>query len=223
MSEFDDLLEEYLGDEDVMTDIRVVVRRLWFYDFDGYPTRMWSGKGRLFTPGDPPVEWLGTINEANQDIHVTPRLQDGRDGSSASYTFRMTIPDLPGEPSGELYEALKADRSLVAGRELTCYLAIFKDGEGLRPTTPIKFFKRLIMQSPTFAEGFTAGPGGVLVRSYSVSVVAKDSNSGRSRIPNRTYTDTVQREYARQMGVIDRADRGLEYVAQLANKTFTIE
>lgn len=221
MSEFDDLVEEYLGNEDVLSDIRVVVRRLWFYDFDGYPTRMWSGKGRLFTAGN--VEWLGTINDANQDIHVTPRLQDGRDGSSANYQFKMTIPDLPDEPSGELYEALKADQWRVFGRELTCYLAIFKDGEGLRPSTPIKFFKRLIMQSPTFNEGFTQGPGGVLVRAYSVSVVAKDSNSGRARVPNRTYTDTVQREYARQMGVTDRDDKGLEYVAQLANKTFTIE
>lgn len=221
MSEFDDLLEEYLGDEDVLSDIRVVVRRLWFYDFDGYPTRMWSGKGRLFTDGG--VEWLGTINEANQDIHVTPRLQDGRDGSSANYQFKMTIPDIPGESSGELYNALKQDQGRVFGRELTCYLAIFKDGEGLRPSTPIKFFKRLVMQSPTFSEGFTVGQGGVMVRSYTVSVVAKDGNSGRSRVPNRTYTDTCQREYARQLGVTDTDDRGLEYVAQLANKTFTIE
>jgi hypothetical protein len=221
MSEFDDLLEEYLGDEEVMSDIRVVIRRLWFYDFDGFPTRMWSGKGRLFTTGG--LEWLGTINDNNQDIHVTPRLQDGRDGSSASYQFKMTIPDLPDESSGELYEALKADQGRTFGRELTCYLAIFKDGEGLRPTTPIKFFKRLTMQSPTFSEGFTTGAGGVLVRTYTVSVTAKDGNSGRSKIPNRTYTDTVQREYARQMGVASPPDRGLEYVAQLANKTFTVE
>lgn len=217
---FDELLEEYLGNEDVLSDIRVVVRRLWFYDFDGYPTRMWSGQGRLFAGGH---EWLGTINEAYQDIHTTPRLQDGRDGSSANYQFKMTIPDLPDEPSGELYQALKADQWRVFGRELTCYLAIFKDGEGLRPSTPIKFFKRLVMQSPTFTEGFTTGPGGTLLRAYTVSVVARDSNSGRSRIPNRTNTDTVQREYARQMGVSSPVDRGMEYVAQLANKTFTIE
>lgn len=221
MSEFDDLLEEYLGNEDVLSDIRVVVRRLWFYDFDGYPTRMWSGKGRLFTTDG--NEWLGTINESNQDIHVTPRLQDGRDGSSASYQFKMTIPDIPGESSGELYEALKADQGLVFNRDLICYLAIFKDGEGLRPTTPLKFFKKLTMFSPTFSEGTTLGPGGVLVRSYTVSITAKDSNFGRARVPNRTYTDTVQREYARQLGVTGTDDRGLEYVADLANRTFTIE
>lgn len=224
MSEFDDLLEEYLGTEDVLSDIRVVVRRLWFYDFIGFPTRMWSGKGRLFTPGSPAaIEWLGTINEANQDIHVTPRLQDGRDGSSANYQFKMTIPDIPGESSGELYEALKADQWRVNGQTLTCYLAIFKDGEGLRPTTPIKFFKQLVMRSPTFTEGFTTGAGGVLVRSYSVTVLAKDSNSGRSRVPNRSYTDTCQREYARQLGVTGQDDLGCEYVADLANRTFTIE
>ncbi len=36
MSTFDELLEEYLGQDDVLSDIRVVVRRLWFYDFIGY-------------------------------------------------------------------------------------------------------------------------------------------------------------------------------------------
>lgn len=221
MSEFDDLLEEYLGNEDVLSDIRVVVRRLWFYDFDGFPTRMWSGKGRLFTSDD--TEWLGTINESNQDIHVTPRLQDGRDGSSASYQFKMTIPDLPDESSGQLYEALKADQWRVSGRELTCYLAIFKDGEGLRPSTPIKFFKQLIMYSPTFSEGVTLDGAGRLVRSYTVTVVAKDSNSGRSRVPNRTYTDTCQREYARQMGVTSVDDLGCEYVADLSNRTFVVQ
>lgn len=221
MSAFDDLLEEYLGDEDVLSDIRVVVRRLWLYDFEGYPTRMWQGKGKLFT--DDNQEWLGTINENNQDIHVTPRLQDGRDGSSASYRFKMTIPNVPGESSGELYEALKADQWRVFGRNLTCYLAIFKPGDGLRLTTPVKFFKQLTMFSPTFSEGLTTGPGGALVRSYTVTISAKDGNFGRSKVPNRTYTDTVQREYARQMGVITPDDLGCEFVADLANRTFVIE
>lgn len=227
MSDFDTLLEEYLGNEDVLSDIRVVVRRLWFYDFTDYPTYMWQGKGRLFTndPSNPSstLEWLGTINERDQDIHQTPRLQDGRDGSSAAYQFKMTIPDIPGESSGELYEALKADQSQVYNRDLTCYLAIFKDGEGLRPTTPIKFFKRLTMFSPTFTEGVTLNATGTMVRSYTVSVTAKDANFGRSRVPNRTYTDTIQREYARQLGVTSTDDLGCEYVTDLANKTFTIE
>lgn len=220
MSAFDDLLEEYLGDADALTDIRVVVRRLWFYDFDGYPTRMWQGKGRLFTEDG--NEWLGTINDANQDIHVTPRLQDGRDGSSVNYQFSMTIPDIPGESSGELYEALKADQSLVYNRYLTCYLAIFMDGEALRPTTPIKFLKQLVMQSPKFSEGLVVGPSGTMVRSYKVSINAKDANFGRSNTPNRTYNDTTQREYAKQMGVDTPDDKGCEFVAGLANRTYQI-
>lgn len=220
MSAFDDLLEEYLGDEDVLSDIRVVVRRLWFYDFIGYPTRMWQGKGRLFTADG--AEWLGTVNDQDQDIHRTPRLQDGRDGSSASYQFSMTIPDIPGESSAELYEALKQDQWRVNDQKLTCYLAIFKDGEGLRPTTPIKFFKQLVMRSPRFNEGPPAvGAGGVMVRTHVVSIAAKDNNAGRASTPNRTYNDTIQREYARQMGVT-QVDKGLEYVAGLANRTYQI-
>lgn len=220
MSAFDELVEEYLGDADVLSDIRVVVRRLWFYDFDGYPTRMWQGKGRLFTEDG--NEWLGTINDANQDYHKTPRIQDGRDGTSANYQFSMTIPDLPDESSGELYRALKADQGLVAGRALTGYLAIFKDGEALRPTTPIKFFKQLTMQSPKFKEGLTTDGNGVMIRQYTVSVTAKDANFGRSNTPNRTYNDTTQREYARQLGVTSPPDLGCEFVAALANRTYQV-
>lgn len=219
MSLFDDLLEEYLGDADVLSDQRVVVRRCWFYDFDGFPTRMWQGQGRLFTEDG--NEWLGTINSAGQDIHITPRIQDGRDGSSASYQFSLIIPDIPGESSGELYEALKADQSVVLGRTITCYLAIFKDGEALRPSTPLKFFKRLIMRSPKFSESLSPGEGGVLVRTYKVTVTAKDGNFGRADVPNRSYNDTMQREYARQLGVTE-PDLGCEYVAGLANRTYKI-
>lgn len=221
MSAFDDLLEEYLGDEDVLTDIRIVVRRLWLYDFEDYPTRMWQGQGRLFTEDG--QEWLGTINGAGNDIHVTPRLQDGRDGSSAAYKFQMTIPDTPDESAASLYRALKEDQSRVFNRNLTCYLAIFKEGEGLRPTTPIKFFKQLKMFSPTFEETATLNNDGVLVRSYKVTITAKDANYGRSRVTNRTYTDTCQREYARQLGVTSTDDLGCEYVTDLANKTFIIQ
>lgn len=217
---FDELLEEYLGNHDVMSDIRVVVRRLWFYDFLGYPTRMWQGQGRLFTEDG--AEWLGTVNSDGIDIHKTPRLQDGRDGSSASYQFSMTIPDLPDENAGDLYRALKAEQNRVIGRSLICYLAIFKDGEALRPTTPIKFFKHLTMMTPRFKEGQpTFDQNGVLVRSYQVTVPAKDANFGRASLPNRTYNDTVQREYARQLGVTT-PDQGLEYVAALANRTYQI-
>lgn len=221
MSEFDDLLEEYLGDDDVLDDIRVVVRRLWFYDFVDHPTRMWQGGGKLFTADG--EEWLGTVDASGRDIHGTPRLQDGRDGSSASYQFSLIIPDIPDETSGALYQALKSEQWRVFGRSLTCYLAIFKPDDGLRLTTPVKFFKKLTMFSPTFTEGLIQNDAGVLVRSYNISLTAKDDNFGRSKIPNRTYTDTNQREYARQMGVTSIDDLGCEYVSDLANRTFIIQ
>ena len=219
MSEFYDLLEEYLGDDDAISDIRIVVRRLWEYDFLDEPVRLWQGQGKLFTSDG--NEWLGSITAGGQDIHKAPAIQDGRDGSSATYNFSMTIPDIPGEKPQELYEALKADQFRVFGRTLTCYLAIFKESEALRPSTPAIFFKQLIMQSPKFSEKLTQTAGGVMLRSYVISVAAKDSNSGRSRIPNRTYSDANQKEYARQLGS-SVVDRGAEFLGTLANRTYQV-
>ncbi len=219
MSEFTDLLDELIGDDDALTDISVVVRRLWFYDFEGYPLRIWQGKGKLFTTDG--NEWLGTITADNVDIHETPALQDGRDGSSATYEFGLSIPNLPGEASDrELYEAIKAEQGLAAGRMLTCYLAIFNVGEALRPATPISFFKELVMFSPKFSEKIEGDGGGRLIKSYRVSVPCKDSNFGRSNIPNGTYADTIQKRRAAALGV--SLDRGSEFVAALANRTYQV-
>lgn len=218
MSEFYDLIDEYLGDNDSIADISVMVRRLWFYDFLNDPVRLWQGKGRLHTTDG--NTWLGTIDSTDTDHHQTPALQDGRDGSSASYTFGLTIPELPGQSQFELYEELKDDQSKVAGRSLICYLAVFKDGEALRPTTPISFFKELTMFSPKFSEVLQMDNDGQLRRMYKVSVLAKDANFGRSETPNGTYADTIQKRRAVELGVA--LDRGSEFLAALANRTYQI-
>lgn len=217
MSEFYDLIDEYLGDSDSIADIDAVVRRLWFYDFDGQPVRLWQGKGKLFTTDE--NEWLGTIDANDMDHHVTPSIQDGRDGSSATYNFSLTIPDLPGQEPYALYNALKEDQGLVSGRALTCYLAVFKAGEALRPTTPISFFKELTMFAPKFSERVEIINESVR-RIYVVSVTAKDGNFGRSETPNGTYADTIQKRRAAAHGVA--LDRGSEFLAALANRTYQI-
>lgn len=218
MSDFYDLIDEYLGDADALTDIRVVVRRLWFYDFDGYSLRIWQGKGRLFT-SDGNV-WLGTIAQNNVDQHGAPALQDGRDGSSGTYEFSLNIVDLPGEPALKLYQEIKADQWRVFGRNLTCYLAVFKQGENLRPVTPIVFFKQLTMMSPKFTEGLQGNSDGSLTRTYKATVLAKDANYGRTNTPNGTYADTCQKQRALELGV--SVDKGSEYLGALANRTYTI-
>lgn len=218
MSEFFETLEEYLGDADAISDIRVAVRRLWFYDFVDNPVRLWQGKGKLHTTDG--NEWLGTIGGNNTDYHRTPALQDGRDNTSPTYNFSMPIIDLPGQTAFQLYEALKAQQSLAVGRKITCYLAIFKEGEALRPQTPIIYFKELVMRAPTFSETLEPDAAGTLIRRYVVTVPAKDGNSGRTNLPNGTYADTIQRERARQLGVT--LDRGCEYLALLANRTYKI-
>lgn len=220
MSDFYNLIDELLGDADALTDIRISVRRCYFYDFVGYPTRLWSGNGRLFTSDG--NEWLGSVDSGGTDHHNAPAVQDGRDGSSASYTFSMQIPDLPDQSAYELYNQLKEQQSAVNNRVLQIYLVIFQDGEGLRPNTPLAFFKQLVMQSPVFNETIGLDSAGVLTKQYSVSVTAKDENYGRSRIPNRTYADTNQKEYARQMGVTSPVDKGCEFLALLANRTYIV-
>lgn len=223
MSAFYDLIEEYLGDADSLDDIRVVVRRCYFYDFDGIPIRLWQGQGTLFTtgPGDEgEQEWLGTIDSETNDHHETPAIQDGRDGSSAQYNFGLTLIDIPGQTAYQAYNSLKEDQALVFGRRLTIYLAVFQPGENVRPTTPIVFFKQLIMQSPTFSEKLDVGDDNKLVRKYRVTIKAKDANFGRSNTPNGTYADTIQKQRAKELGV--DVDKGSEFLALLANRTFTI-
>lgn len=218
MSDFFTVLDEYLDSGSDNSDIRVVARRCWFYDFIGCPLRFWQGQGRLHTTDD--NVWLGTMDENGRDIHNVPALTDGRDGSSASYNFSLLIPDLPGQPAQESYEMLKKDQWRVTNQELVCYFAIFQVGEALRPETPIMFYKDLTMKSVKFSEKIATNSDGTLVKSYVATVVAKDGNFGRSNIPNGTYTDTIQKARAKDLGVA--LDRGVEFLARLANRTYQL-
>lgn len=215
---FYDAIDEILGQASDITDIVASVRKCWHYDFVGDPVYLWDGQGAFTdTLGR---EWLGTIDGNGANHHRTPPLQDGRDGSSASYNFSMTIPNGDGVDPLELYNELKANQAKVFGRKLTCYLALFQEGEGLLPQTPLSFYKELTMFSPKFSETIERDADGRVIKSYSVSIIAKDANSGRSEVPNRTYADTMQKRRANEMGV--SVDRGAEYLAALANRTYQI-
>lgn len=217
MSEFYNLLDEYVGEQESVADVRAVIRRLWFYDFADYPLRVWQGKGKLFTSDG--NEWLGTIDSNDNDHHKTPSMKDGRDGSSARSTFSIDLIDTPGVSAKNHYEQIRHDKSLVYGRKLTCYLAIFKLNEGLRPQTPIIFFKEYIMMNPKFSEKMEIS-NGIVIQKYNASVIAKDGNFGRSEIPNGTYANSIQQERARQLGV--NLDLGSQYLASLANRTYVV-
>lgn len=217
MTAFDNLVDEYIGDSDSLADIRTVVRQLYFYDFVDNPVRVWQGQGKLFTEDG--NEWLGSIDSAGTDHHSTSAIQDGRDGTSATYTFGLEIPDLPGQDAFTLFQELKAEQWRVSGQNLTIYLAVFKEGEALRPVTPIKFLKELTMIAPKFSEKIEPN-GKILIKKYVANLTAKDANFGRALTPNGTYTDTVQKRRAFELGVSN--DRGCEFIAQLANHTFII-
>lgn len=220
MSAFYDQIDEILGAADAVTDIVATVRKCWFYDFKVEPVRLWDGKGSFIdSEGN---EWLGTVDANGGNLHKTPSLQDGRDGTSASYTFSFNIPTIPGQEDEilQLYNGLKSEQANVFGRPLTCYLVVFIEGEGLRPNTPISFYKEMTMFSPKFSETITRAASGAIVKTYTLSITAKDNNHGRSETPDRTYADTMQKRRAAQLGV--PVDRGSEFLALLANRTYQV-
>lgn len=218
MSAFYDQIDEILGAAEDVTDIVATARKCWFYDFKDEPVRLWDGQGPFIdSDGN---EWLGTIDANGGNIHKAPALQDGRDGTSVSYSFSLTIPSIPGEDTLGLYDALKADQSKVFGRKLTCYIVLFIEGEGLRPNTPVSFYKEMTMFSPKFSEDVSRESAGAVVKNYVVAITAKDDNHGRSETPNRSYADTMQKRRALQLGVA--VDRGSEYLALLANRTYQV-
>jgi len=218
MSDFYTTLDQYYGPADSIDDIRVVSRPLWFYDFNGAPLHIWKGQGTLITSDN--QEWLGTVGPNGNDYHTAPAIQDGRDGTSATYEFSLEIPQLPDQDVRETYEQLKAEQWRVNGRSLWCYMAIFKVDEALRISTPYIAFKELTMFSPKFSEKIESNDGKSLQRKYVISVTTKDANFGRWKKPNGTYTDTMQKRRAAELGIA--LDRGCEFVATLANRTYTL-
>ena len=218
MSAFYDQIDEILGNASDATDIVACVRKCWLYDFADDPIRLWDGQGNFIDADG--YEWIGTVTPGGANIHKTPALQDGRDGTSPTYNFSLTIPATPGQGIEGLYDALKADQSKVFGRTLTCYLVLFVEGEGLRPNTPLSFYRQLTMFSPKFSERIDRSASGTVVKNYTVSLVAKDDNHGRSETPDRTYADSMQKRRAAQLGVT--LDRGAEFLALLANRTYQV-
>lgn len=210
MSLFDDRLEEYMSDATDPTDIRCTTRFAWHYAFRDFDIRIWNGEGRLHTSDG--NEWLGSfLPKKKGNVHKTPRLSDGRDGTAPIYEFGLGYLDKA------TYQALKEDETIVADMPLTCYVVLLRTGEGLRPDTPIDFFKGLTMQSRSFDESLSRD-GISLTRRYKINILAKDGNSGRSEQRSRTYADTMQKEYALQIGA--GVDRGCEFLASLAYRTY---
>lgn len=208
---FESELLDALGEADDAWDIRVGVRRCFFYDFDGFPTRIWHGVGPMYAGG---YEWLGTIDADGQDHHIAPNVQTTRDGTSPRYTF--TIPYMDKATSA----ALKADQALALGRRMTCYHVIFLTGEGVRPQTPLRFNYELTMQGVEFSDSYEGEPGSGQ-KVYSASVLMRTDEVGRSRTPGGTYTDTSQQERARLLGLT--SDSFCAFVASNSRRTITIE
>ena len=131
---FETVLLELLGTAADAYDIRAGVRRCYFYDFDGYPVRIWDGQGVLTAGG---YEWLGTMDADGNNHHTAPQIRDARDGASPRYEFGIPYLDR------DTFDAMKADQALAQGRELTIYHALFQIGEGMLPETPLRFTAKL--------------------------------------------------------------------------------
>jgi hypothetical protein len=207
---FETELLDIIGTATDSHDILVAVRKCYFYDFLGSPIRLWDGQGKLFAGGQ---EWLGTIDADGNNHHQTPALRDARDGASPRYTFGIPYLDRA------TFEALKADQELAHGREMTIYHVLCKVGEGLRPTTALRFKAKLQMKGTEFSDQITGGIG-AMQSILSASVVCRSLEYGRSRLPNGTYTDTAQQTRAASLGVTP--DSGCSFVAGNYIRTYTV-
>lgn len=207
MSSFAELIDQAVtGDGDIVA----AVRRAYFYDFDGYPTRLWNGIGVLVAGGQ---EWIGTLGPDGTDYHVVPDVTDPRDGSNPEYQFGLPYIDRV------TFDNLRADKALARGRTLTCFRAIILPGEGLRPATALRFAWSMVMTDTRFGKRRDGTPG-ESAEVYSASVIARSSELGRSRRPGGTYTYTAQQERARLLGA--EPDSFCVFVASNSVRTLTI-
>lgn len=200
-----------LGTADDAWDIRAVVRRCWFFDFDGFPLRVWHGTGVLHAGGQ---DWLGTIDADGVNRLTVPAVQDARDGASPRYSFGVPHID------AATWSALKDDQDLARNRPVTCYHVICLPGEGMRPGTALRFSYRLKMRGVEFSDVIEGEPGAE-AKVYTAGVICRSLETGRSRVPAGTLTDTAQRERARIAGVA--SDSFCAFVARNARRTLTIE
>lgn len=201
-----------LGTSEDSFDIKVITRRAFFYDFDGVPVRLWDGQGVLIdSDGN---EYLGTIDAEGINHHKTPKVRDPRDGTSPRYEFGLPHIDRT------TFDNLKADQSLASGRELTCFYAIFLDGEGVRPSTALQFNYKLIMQATRFEQSLST-VGGSVRRQYSAFVACRTLEYGRSKFPGGTYTDVSQNSRAALLGV--SSDSGCVFVAGNSQRSYKFD
>ena len=189
-------------------DLRFIARRCFFYDFTGYPVRLWHGQGVLITTGD--VEWLGTLDGDGVDHHQAPQVSDVRDGTSPQYEFGLPYLD------AVTYDALKADQSLARGQSLTCYSAFIDAAEGLRPAAAIRFNYKLEIMGLNFERKMDVSDG-TARRTYSASALMRHYR-GRSFFPGGTYTDVSQQQRAALLGVA--TDSGCSFVAGNSLRTY---
>lgn len=187
-------------------DIKAAVRRCYLYDFTGQPVRLWDGQGVLTAGG---FEWLGTIDATGSNRHKTPNVRDPRDGTAPRYEFSIPFLDRT------TYTALQADQAMASGRDLICYNVLCRAGEGLIPTTALRFNWRLAMRGAQFSQRMESGR-----MVYTASVIAKSLEYGRTRVPAGTMTDTAQRERARVLGIL--ADSGCSFVSANSRRTYII-
>lgn len=191
-------------------DIRAGVRCCYLYDFVGTPVRLWDGQGKLVADGE---NWLGTFDAMGNNRHKAPAYQDSRNGTSPRLEFALPYID------EDTYNSLNADQALCVDRDLICYHVLCKAGEGLIPTTELRFYYRLVMRGAQFSKSMVGEREGARLV-WTASVIAKSLEYGRSRVPNGTYTDTAQVERARILGV--SPDTGCSMVARNSRRTYIV-
>lgn len=188
MSAFYNALEAEL-DATTASDRQIICRPCIFADFASAPVRIWGGVGPLYTPDD--YEWAGWMrineNDEAESFIALPKLTDVSDGSSRLYEFILGYID------ADSYSRIRDLDEEVRDRLLVVSSVHLPDGS-TRAVTPPGDSWRLRMKQSKFREKWVRDPDGGHRQMYSVSVLAKNVNEGRSRTEFGVMNDAGQQQ-----------------------------
>ncbi|TPW31172.1 hypothetical protein [Pararhizobium mangrovi] len=190
-----------LLDETAKSDRQLVCRPTVEAHFLSSTVRIWGGIGPMITPDGERWHGWNAINDGGDVVSFfqPPKLTDIRDGSSPLYEFTLGYVD------EETYHKTRDLEEEVKGRLLVCSSVYLEEGK-TRAATPPGDSWRLRMKQSRFSEKITKDEDGGHRRLYSMSVIAKNINEGRSMTQFGIMNDAGQRARSLEMfGVADDA------------------
>lgn len=193
MSGFYDALDAAL-DATAKSDRQLICRPCVEAQFLSSTVRIWGGIGSMITPdGNRWAGWNATDGSGKTVSYFKPpRLMDIRDGSAPLYEFTLGYVD------AETYGKVRDLDEEVKGRKLICS-SVFLPDDSTRAKTPPGDSWRLTMIGSRFQEKRSRDQDGGHRMLYSMSVIAKNINGGRSRTQFGIMNDAGQKARSQEL------------------------